>query len=752
MNKTFVVVAKSLSKSSSLKVVFLVDNYLKIEHILIKKEPEAKPIETKILKEGKEGYPEKEGLPFSTRVTQTGQGSQQTLVYDVEGWFYYVKFPTSDHPEPVPIKNAKVILWDDEPWGREKIGETTTDEKGYFIFKNVDNYDGPLEGGRDLYVTVYAEDDIVAIYHGEGDDENGVYAYSTIKIEDIDEDDIEDGHLNYGKWFPPGYTSRNTVFYNYCGAFRARDYIRDAYNFLNKNVFDNIYDLDEDGHKNDPWNQPKIKIEWPDDDPVSEFFPISGNYGDEGYEEGYHIHLGNDGDAFVEDVVQHEYSHAVMWKLYNDAFPAYWDVQSPLNGHWFTLETGPGFALVEGWAEFLPNVIQHDDYYRGYHVETYNFYSNRTDKSRSWNGNSIEGAILNILYDISDDITYSDLQPFTDDDKILGEFKKLWNIIRDYNPDCLEDYSTSENDFWDAWFNEGYDYTQELSEIFHEHGIRKLQSLNIALSLNKEVYSPSESATLTVTLTDDDSKPIKDAAVSYLIKNTDDVTIKSGSCSDEGNGKYEAKFNAPETTGSYTVEVTATKSGYVDGFASTSFTVINPAEGHNIRLATLELSRNKAEPGDPVQIKCQIDNRGEYTEDVNVDIAISGPDYSFSPSTISVGSLKPSHTTGIKAIYTWNIPTNAKTGYYTIKVTAWSPSGDEDFSDNEKSTSVYVSTGEPPTYNAYYYEYRILEWNDNADYRKYGWPFKGAYGPVTFHNSYTGHDYTIAIPGVYPEG
>ena len=272
--------------------------------------------------------------------------------------------------------------------------------------------------------------------------------------------------------------------------------------------------------------------------------------------------------------------------------------------------------------------------------------------------------------------------------------------------------------------------------------------ISIKVSLDKTTYSPSESAILTVTLKDEDLNPVEGATITYLVKNSDHVTVKSGSCSDKGNGNCEATFNAPETIGSYTVEVTATKSGYEDASASASFSVINPAEGHNLRLTTLELNRNKAEPGDSVQIKCQIDNKGEYTEDVNVDIVISGPDYSFSPSTISIESLKPSHTTGIETIYTWDIPSDAKTGYYTIKVRAWSPSGDEDFSDNEKSTSVYVSTGEPPTYNAYYYEYRILEWNDNADYRKYGWLYKGAYGPVTFHNSYTGHDYTIAIPGV----
>jgi triacylglycerol esterase/lipase EstA (alpha/beta hydrolase family) len=272
-------------------------------------------------------------------------------------------------------------------------------------------------------------------------------------------------------------------------------------------------------------------------------------------------------------------------------------------------------------------------------------------------------------------------------------------------------------------------------------------NLNLNVSTDKLIYEQGEGVTLTATVQDQFSNRVEGASVTYLVKNSNDVTVISGSCTDNGNGQYSDTFYAPEIDGSYVVDVTAVKSGYRTSSASTSFDVVKIAAGHNLRLKVLQLNRSSAEPGDSVQIKCQVDNKGEYTEDVNADILITGPGYSFSDS-VHIGTLEPGHTTGIETIYTWQIPSNANTGYYTTKVIVSGQSGDEDPSDNAKTTSVYVSTGEVPTYRAYYYEYRKMVWDDNIDYIEYGWPIRGAYGPVTFYNSHTGHSYIIAIPGI----
>jgi len=107
-------------------------------------------------------------------------------------------------------------------------------------------------------------------------------------------------------------------------------------------------------------------------------------------------------------------------------------------------------ALVEGWAEFLPNIVQKNDYYSwgissSQNVETQNQYQrNREDypNTEPWQGNRIEGAVLNVLYDISDDSSFVDLNSGVDDDGIPGEFVKVWNIMRDYHPGTLHQQSS----------------------------------------------------------------------------------------------------------------------------------------------------------------------------------------------------------------------------------------------------------------------------------------------------------------------
>lgn len=51
-----------------------------------------------------------------------------------------------------PIVNATVQLWDDEYSGAELLGSTLSDGQGRWSFL-VDNEDGPIEGGRDLFFT-----------------------------------------------------------------------------------------------------------------------------------------------------------------------------------------------------------------------------------------------------------------------------------------------------------------------------------------------------------------------------------------------------------------------------------------------------------------------------------------------------------------------------------------------------------------------------------------------------------------------
>lgn len=363
------------------------------------------------------------------------------------------------------LKFAKVQLWDN--MGIKGI--TQTDEYGYFEFDPVENSDE--YGTLDLSVKIVLDNDAVWITPGLLISDY-TYYWETSRAWDV-----PDGYISIsmdGSYVTPtmisGIIFGGEVSENRAAAF-IFDKLTDAYIWLKSMNDKTGYDLDGDGYSNgDSWDQPRIKIEWPKDDSyfIPEWQLTRPNEG------GYHIHLKYERRWNV-DTIQHEYSHAVMWKLYNGHYPA----GSPIEDHFPIGISNEHTALVEGWAEFLPNIIQRNDCYRWgdnsvIYVETDNQYQkNRENYPRElpFQGNRIEGAVLNILYDISDDSSFDDLYTGVDDDGIPGEFDKVWNILRDYQPDAMVDYSSSDNDFWDAWFDAGYEYQTEMQTIFLEFGI-----------------------------------------------------------------------------------------------------------------------------------------------------------------------------------------------------------------------------------------------------------------------------------------
>lgn len=238
-----------------------------------------------------------------------------------------------------------------------------------------------------------------------------------------------------------------------------------AYQWLeNSGVRDNQEDLDEDEATWDAWNQPKINIEWRSSDgPVFRgLWPI------------FYDILIPSGFEWDEDVIQHEYGHAVMYKLYGNRLPPGPGPNPPGPDHSITDESSPGFALKEGWAQFFPGPIQNSADYRGlWNMETDHFED--VEDSDDMDGNIVEGAVAALLWDIADDSTArDDGSPSVDDDEILYQFRYLWPILRDYQPEGMSDpVDYAIDDFWDAWFdNYGQDYVRkEMNAIYWDHGI-----------------------------------------------------------------------------------------------------------------------------------------------------------------------------------------------------------------------------------------------------------------------------------------
>jgi parallel beta-helix repeat protein len=300
------------------------------------------------------------------------------------------------------------------------------------------------------------------------------------------------------------------------------------------------------------------------------------------------------------------------------------------------------------------------------------------------------------------------------------------------------------------WYQKGWAWWDtSMLEVHTPVIVQKQQvirTLSLSISSDKDTYEVGVSGTLTATLVDQDFAAVDSASVVYSIKDLQGVSFSNGVLTGTGNGQYQTVFSVPQSPNSYQIVVTATKTGFSNApSVSKSISVMRIAQGHNLKLVTLSMTNIYPSPGGSTGIKVQVNNNGQYSEAVTAVIAITGPNsYSFS-TNVGLGTLQPGYTTGEQTIYYWSVPSSPPDVYYTITVTAQGAQGDEDPSDNTKSTSVYASSGVEPTYYAYSYQWRAPTWNDNCDLTPYGATFVGAYGPITYYNPYNGFTYTLAV-------
>ena len=160
-----------------------------------------------------------------------------------------------------------------------------------------------------------------------------------------------------------------------------------------------------------------------------------------------------------------------------------------------------------------------------------------------------------------------------------------------------------------------------------------------------------------------------------------------------------------------------------------NFYVGQSSTGHNLTLTTLNLSRTSAQPGNSVTVTGQINNNEIYNEsNVSVETRVTGPGSYTWTYTQNIGTLNAGGIWGIGTLATWSIPTNTPNGEYFIQVTVNPQNGDENWSDNTQTRSVYVSNEESIVITSYRYAVKQLNWTDNPPLPA---PFNtwGAFGP-----------------------
>jgi hypothetical protein len=160
--------------------------------------------------------------------------------------------------------------------------------------------------------------------------------------------------------------------------------------------------------------------------------------------------------------VQHEEGHCIMWALYGS-----WPPGSGPDPHYIWSESSQGFALTEGWAEFMMCAVDNNannwvDYYNGHggNMETNDWFNCQTNGNMD--GAIIEGSIASILWDIFDPANIAG-----DNDHMAWGFDEIFTVMQNDKPQNILD-------FWNDWAARWPDNSTSkgpLCSIYYQYGI-----------------------------------------------------------------------------------------------------------------------------------------------------------------------------------------------------------------------------------------------------------------------------------------
>ena len=402
----------------------------------------------------------------------------------------FIKNQPSHYSEPsnIYISDVNVCAWDYDSIGSmQKLGCAYTNHNGYFSIPGLSNTDED-NTTLDVYFTYSTNSQYSSIQ-----DVMGNY-YQDISTTNFNISNSSNYFYNY-RVDSTG-TLEETKYHR---VFAITDAIGDARLYFS----DNNLDVDKVNVK---WQHDRLSnIFTPGNDPGAYYIgdPINTIYLDGLFSSS----TTNFDDSEQRYTILHEWGHHQM----NNAFVD-WPVRCD-GDHFITQPNNEGCAWIEGWADFLPYLLDNTPSYtidpvQSFNVETLEYIShtNMHIFNNTLNGNDIghtvEGHIAGALWDIYDGVgtgTYDKRDNINKDtvnlgvDEILSVFAK-------------EDLTM--NGFYDQWKLD-YPTTNNIDDIMYLHYMGFLTSspvVPITDGNSITVYDDFESTLAKWTLTSDDDE------------------------------------------------------------------------------------------------------------------------------------------------------------------------------------------------------------------------------------------------------
>lgn len=396
------------------------------------------------------GYAQVRAVPFDEPVDNLSLATQARFrafrapagEVTVRGSVVYFN---DNEEEELPIHRPQVTLYLDMPVGDDiKIDETIADDRGEYIFENLTHSELNSRTPRNLYVVVRFDNYVLAIENPG----SNVYEFASETVRDVPDGETTI-HLSMD--------SRNPN--------RALGYIFNTVQRAHAFLLNRL-----------GWERDRaVQVIWPGAENISYYAPkqIGGQVSSET------INIAH-GDQWTRILMFHEYAHAVMTAAYGynyDSVPK----GTYQGSHRLETVSDAGFAFNEGWAAFMEAAVDN----RALNVTGYlNQAVPNIESNRWWTGHveglglntrgeTVEGAVASILWDIFDTVESIDHQPEIDDDGISDRTDLLWEIITNEKPQSITDVAI-------AWRKRRFPMLEALEEIYATH--RTLFRPNVAPS------------------------------------------------------------------------------------------------------------------------------------------------------------------------------------------------------------------------------------------------------------------------------